>query len=436
MSPEEPQHCPHIVQITCHDLGRFLGCYGVATVRTPHLDALAAAGVRFERAFCTSPGCSPSRAALATGRYPHVNGVMGLAHDGFGWDLNPDEQHIAGLLAGHGYQTHLFGLQHVTMRIERLGFDRVHRRGLGPEVAEDVEAALAAGPFAKPLYLEINLEEPHRPYDQGGVQPDTSAGVTVPPWLPDTEAAREEVAALQGAVHTADTAIGRILAAIDAAGLAATTLVVFTADHGLAMPRAKCTLYDAGIGVALIVRWPAGGLRAGSTASALISNVDVFPTLLEATGVPGPRHVHGRSFLPLVRGDAYVPRDEVYAEKTFHSYYDPMRAIRTDRYKLIRNFETCFLVEVPGDVQLGAIYRTELQRYVPATHPDVEMYDLVADPDEQRNLAGLPETAEIERALDARLWQWMDETGDPLLNGPVPSPAYRRAMATGRSHGP
>jgi len=428
MPREDIQHHPHVVQITCHDLGRFLGCYGVATVRTPHLDALAAAGVRFERAFCTSPGCSPSRSSLAAGRYPHANGVMGLAHDGFGWDLSPGEQHVAGLLAGHGYETHLFGLQHVTMQIERLGFDHVHRRGLGPAVAEDVEAVLAAGPFAGPLYLEINLEEPHRPYDQGGVQPDASAGITVPPWLPDTDAAREEFAALQGAVHAADTAIGRILAAIDATGLTETALVVFTTDHGLAMPRAKCTLYDAGIGVALIARWPAGGLRAGSTVSALISNVDVLPTLLEATGVPGPGNLHGRSFLPLLRGGTLEARQEVFAEKTFHSYYDPIRAIRTDRYKLIRNFETCFLVEVPGDVQLGAIYRTELERYVSATHPDIEIYDLFTDPDEQRNLAGRPEFAEVERDLDARLWRWMGETGDPLLNGLVPSPAYRRAL--------
>jgi arylsulfatase A-like enzyme len=105
---------PHVVQITCHDLGRFLGCYGVATVRTPNLDRLAAEGVRCERAFATASGCSPSRAALATGRYPHANGVMGLAHGGFGWDLHPDERHVAELLRDQGYQTHLWGAKPTT----------------------------------------------------------------------------------------------------------------------------------------------------------------------------------------------------------------------------------------------------------------------------------------------------------------------------------
>lgn len=420
---------PHIVQITCHDLGRFLGCYGVPTVRTPHIDALAASGIRCERVFCTAPQCSPSRAALATGRFPHANGVMGLAHGGFGWDLNPGERHVAALLGERGYETHLFGLQHVTMEPARLGFHQIHRRGLGPDVAADVEAMLAAASGETPFYLEINLEEPHRPYDQGGVEPDATLGVHVPLYLPDTEAAREEIAALQGAIHEADRAVGRILAALDAAEFAETTLVVFTADHGIAMPRAKCTLYDPGIGVALIIRWPDGGLTGGKVVSPLISNVDVLPTLLEAAGAQAPDNLHGRSLLPLLRGEHDQPRDAIFAEKTFHSYYDPMRTIRTERYTFIRNFETCFAVEGPSDIQLGDLYRTELQRYVTTTHPEIELYDRATDPWEERNLAGLPDLADIERELDTRLWRWMEETGDPLLNGPVPSPAYRRAMA-------
>lgn len=424
-----PPHRPSIVQITCHDLGRHLNCYGATSVRSPHLDALAAQGVRFTQAFCSSPGCSPSRSSLATGRYPHANGVMGLAHDGFGWDLNPDEHHIATLLRDQGYDTHLFGLQHVTMHPDRLGFTHIHRRDLGPVVATEVEVVLANADRARPFYLEINLEEPHRPYDQGGVQPDDRAGVVVPPWLPDTPASRAEFAELQGAIHAADNAIGRILNALDRSGLAESTFVLFTADHGLAMPRAKCTLYDTGIGVSLIVRWPDGGLEAGITHASLVSNVDVVPTLLDAIGAPIPTNLHGRSLLPLLRGESSPVRDMVFAEKTFHSYYDPMRAIRTDRYKLIRSFDSGFAVDVPGDVQLGTIYRTELQRYVSSSRPDLELYDLVSDPLETHNLAGQPDYAQIQSDLDQRLWQCMADTNDPLLNGPIPSPAYRRAIA-------
>lgn len=419
---------PHIVSITCHDLGRFLGCYGVATVRTPNLDWLAASGLRFLRAFTTAPQCSPSRAALATGRYPHSNGVMGLTHDRFGWDLAPGEQTVGTLLGHAGYETHLFGLQHITQHPDRLGFDAIHSRGLGPVVGEEASAFLAQTTAERPLYLEINLEEPHRPFDQGGVEPDAELGVTVPPYIADSAAAREEFAAFQGAVASADQTVGRVLAALDQAGLADQTVVVFTTDHGIAMPRAKCTLYDPGLETALMIRWPDGGIAAGETRHALLSNIELLPTLLEIAGALVPASVQGRSFLPLLIGGPDQARNEIFAEKTLHSYYDPMRAIRTDRYKLIRNFETTFLVEVPGDIQAGAIFCADPTRYAGDTHPAVELYDLASDPLEQVNRVGDADLAEIERDLDDRLWAWMAATSDPLLAGPVPSPTYRQAM--------
>ncbi len=416
------------------------------TVRTPHLDRLAAEGARFDHAFCSAPQCSPSRASLATGRYPHSNGVMGLTHEGFAWDLAPSERPVAGLLAQQGYATHLFGLQHITPHLERLGFDHVHALGRGDAGATHAAPGeVVAGAFqqllpealraaASPLYLEVNFFEPHRPYDYGGVEPDRSGGVVVPAYLPQIPEATEEMAALQGAIHKMDREVGRLLETLDVLGIAGQTLVVFSADHGLAMPRAKCTLYDPGIGIALLVRWPEGGVAPGTRVRELAGNVDVLPAVLEAAGAPLPSAVQGMSLLAAARGTAREGRAEVFAEKTYHSYYDPMRCVRADRYKLIRNFESAFAVEVPGDVQQGAIFRADPGRYASDRRSVLELYDLEQDPLEQHNLAGQAGVADLERRLEARLWAWMEETQDPLLLGPVPSPAYHLAMA-GRPRG-
>lgn len=439
MSGLEPDTCPNVAVITCHDLGRHLRCFGIPTVRTPHLDALAESGARFERAFATSSGCSPSRAALATGCYPHVNGVMGLTHPPFNWNLRPDVLHITHMLGGAGYDRHLFGFQHVTTSVDRLAFDEFHgfdrvvgcyETAWGANVAARVAGFLQARQSSRPLYMEINLEEVHRPFDQGGSVPDEADGIFIPPYLPPGSEVREEMAALQGAIRQADRAVGEILAALDRAGMRDDTLVIFIADHGLAMPRAKCTLYDPGIEVALLVRWPAGSVCPGQVRPEMISNIDVLPTILEAAGAAPPPQVQGRSFLPLLRGDTYAPRTEIYAEKTYHSYYDPMRALRTERFKYIRNFEVCFAVEVPGDVQMGATFRAHVDLYHAAQHPPIELYDLHADPLEQHNLAGDLSFVEIERRLDSSLRAWMVETHDPLLRGPIPSPMGRRIWET------
>jgi N-sulfoglucosamine sulfohydrolase len=435
---------PHILVITCHDLGHHLGCYGIESVRSPNLDRLAAQGARFEQAFCTAPQCSPSRASLATGRYPHNNGVMGLTHESFDWDLYPGERHAAALLAEAGYETHLFGFQHVTQHADKLGFQHLHVQGSqhdhdcsgttssgdtgAQEVGNAVEAFLRESRSQAPLYIEINFFEPHRPYDFGGMQPDSTAGVFVPPYLPQIQEAREELAALQGSIHTVDRTIGNVLDTLELVGLAQQTLVIFSADHGLAMPRAKCTLYDPGIGIALLMRWPEGGVPAGLVMPELVSNIDVLPTMLEAAGLTPPPELQGTSLLAFLRGAIQQVHEAIYAEKTFHSYYDPMRCIRTTRYKYIRNFEAAFAAEVPGDVQLGAIFRSDPGRYSIDRSATIEFYDLLADPLEQHNLAGSPELRTVEHQLDQRLWQWMEQTQDPLLAGPIPSPRYRRIM--------
>lgn len=427
---------PNILLITCHDLGRHLGCYGVSTVHTPTLDALAAEGVRFARSFCTSPGCSPSRAALATGRYPHANGVLGLAHAHFGWQLAPGERHIAALLAEHGYRTALFGIQHVTYRVETLGFGEIHPERPADAVAANVSTFLESWrPENGPFYIETNFFEPHRPFDFGGVQPDASRGVYVPGYLPDNEAARSELAAMQGAIRKMDGAVARILEAVRRAHAEETTFVVFTADHGIAFPRAKGTLYDPGIEVALLMRWPAGGIAGGRVLAPLVSNVDVLPTLLEAAGVPAPASLHGRSLMPLLRGERETFRDVVFAEKTFHNEYDPLRCVRTERYKLIARFETSNPVEAPADVMRGPTYATMIEELLRPWAAPFELYDLEADPWERENLSGSPELRALESDLRRKLLVWMEETGDPLLRGPVASPFYARTLEELRSVG-
>jgi N-sulfoglucosamine sulfohydrolase len=400
-----------VVVMTTHDIGRHLHCYGRPGIVSPHLDAFAASGVRFEQAFCTAPQCSPSRASLATGRYPHNNGVMGLAHHGFDWELDPSVPHIARVLADEGFETHLFGGQHVSMHPERLGFAHHHA------ATEGVEALLASD---RRLYLEINFEETHRPYPQA--EGEVPAGLEIPSYLPDGPEAVAEMAGLQAGIRLTDEAVGRVLDALATAGRAGSAIVVFTTDHGAAMPRAKCTLYDPGLEVALLLRWPEGDVH--GVRDEMVSNIDVLPTLLEAAGIAIPDGVQGRSLLH----DG--GRVMIFAEKTFHSYYDPMRCVRTRRHKFIRNFETAFAVEVPSDIQAGPIFRADPTRYSRDRSNVVELYDLEDDPLEQRNLAGLPEMAEVEKKLSEELWHWMGETDDPLLKGPVPSPRYRIAMET------
>jgi arylsulfatase A-like enzyme len=208
-------------------------------------------------------------------------------------------------------------------------------------------------------------------------------------------------------------------------GLRENTILVVTTDHGLAMPMAKGTLRDAGLETLLLMRYPVGGWGQGRRIDELISNVDILPTLLEACGLSIPPRVQGDSFLPLLQGKVGAARDAVYAEKTFHDCYDPMRCVRTRRYKYIRYFEKSSHHRVPGDVvnggasrELGQVSRGEAE----------ELFDLEQDPNERRNLAGDVGARDVCQEMRARLAAWMKSTEDPLLAGPVGSPFYWKSI--------
>jgi len=440
-----PTKRPNILLMHCHDLGQYLQCYGVKTVRTPNLDRLASEGVRFERSFCTAPQCSPSRASLFTGRYPHNNGVMGLCHADFAWDLHPDERHLGQILRDAGYATAGVGTIHETHSgPKRCGLQH-YKGGGGAKQAVDNATGLLerfAGEADKPFYMQVGCIEPHRlggkdPHasDHMGflgrhIKPDTALGVDVPGFLRDTEGTRTELAELQGAVRYMDEQYGRLLKAVRDLGQEDSTLVIFTTDHGYAMPRAKCSLYDPGIAVALMLRLPSRqGWHGGIAHPQMVSNIDYVSTLLDLLGLPIPANVQGRSFSSLLDGKPYEPRKEVFGEITYHDYYDPRRCIRTETHKLIVNFSSA-----PSFMDPSQSWRPRSDTVVPpnhalAYHPVVELYDLRNDPWEQKDLAKDPAHAAVRKELLARLHRHLTETEDPILTEAVVSPMHRKAWA-------
>lgn len=427
---------PNIVVVICHDLGQHLACYGAKDVRSRHIDDFAEKGIRFANSFCTAPQCSPSRAALWTGRFPHSNGVVGLTHGGFANDLHPQERHLAQILGDGGYETHLFGHQHEARRAERCGHHRMHKAGSCAEVADGFEEFLAEQTReSNRFFAEVCFQEPHRPFNHSDVEAKDPQSLTVPAWLPDIPEVRQDLADLEASVCSADKAFGRILEAIGRSGIAGDTIIAFTADHGIAFPHAKMTLYDPGIQVPFIIRVP--GAQAGITRREMISNVDVLPTLLDLIGMPATSNLHGRSFKGLITGEGCVPRDCIFAEKTYHTYYDPMRAIRTERWKLIANFENAPWQETSPDYHNNAKSYVEVSKalevpYSVQYHPPLELFDLENDPHEQTNLAEDPKHDDIRKDLMRRLRRWMEKTEDPLLDGPMAQGAYRKRMETFR----
>lgn len=420
----------NLVMIDCHDLGQHLACYGWDSVPSPNLDRIAAAGVRFENSFCTAPQCCPSRAALYTGRYPHVNGMLGLAHPPFDWRMGPDEAHLSYIMQTNGYHTAQIGVQHVTTQsvepIKMLGFHEVEMSHDADDTAERVVNFLGRVE-QRPFFLNIGFEEPHRDPEGYFLQapPDDSNGVSLPPYIPDIPEAREEFAQLQGVIRKMDAAVGKVWEALAANDLLKDTLFIFTTDHGLAMPRAKSTMYDPGIEAALIMYGEPFGITGGQVLDPLISNVDIVPTILDAIDGTAPNPLQGRSFWPLLTGGDYTPREEIFAEKTFHTDYEPQRAIRTSRYKLIWNAEVD-IINVAADIQHSPIFPHMIEELT-IERPPFELYDLDADPVERDNLAGNPDLADVETDLRERLRDWMQATNDPLLEGPVASPYYYRA---------
>ncbi|MEQ2010378.1 MAG: sulfatase-like hydrolase/transferase [Limisphaerales bacterium] len=418
--------------------------YGGQGIRTPNMQRLADAGMTFTRAYVASPSCAPSRAALLTGLMPARNGAE-ANHSKPRTELKRWPAYLKEL----GYEVVAFGKVSHYKHTPDYGFDHFSDDGFHQHQSiTNAIAWLKARPRTgvKPLCLMIGSNWPHVPWPEETSAYDPTK-LPLPAGSIDTPATRAWRAKYAAAVSKADTDLGLVLDATRA-HLPRETLFLFTADHGAQWPFGKWNLYESGVAVPLIVAWP-GVVKPGTRTDAMVSWVDLLPTLLEAAGGRAPADIDGRSFVPVLRGQSTAHRDRIYTthanDNRFNVY--PARAVRDDRWKYIRNLHPEFAFTTHIDLVAGrlgqraffstweAAAQTDpqaaaiLQRY--HARPAEELYDLATDPGEQRNLVAAPQHAAKLAALRSALEAWMKSQGDQQKHFAEP-----RLLSDANSYGP
>jgi arylsulfatase A-like enzyme len=305
------------------------------------------------------------------------------------------------------------------------GYDRVLTDGPGRGLAKNVTPAavefLDNAP-QQPFFLDVGFTETHRVFHEAdpSINPAEDARYVRPPApLPDTPETRRDMANFIASARVLDESVGAVLAALERNGLAENTLVISTTDHGIAFPAMKCNLTDHGIGVLLIMRGP-GGFSGGRVVDAMVSHLDLLPTICDLAGVEKPARLQGTSLLPLVNGEVEQIHDEIVAEVNYHAAYEPQRCIRTSRWKYIRRF-----LDYPTPLLANCddgFSKSVWMDHGWAERPVApeQLYDLMFDPNEANNLVADPAHAEVLKEMRQRLDRWMQRTADPLLAGPIP----------------
>ncbi|MFP4662646.1 MAG: sulfatase [Halanaerobiales bacterium] len=411
----------NILYIHTHDTGRYIQPYGY-NVPTPNLMKLAKEGTTFRQAYSVAPTCSPSRVGLLTGMSPHTAGMLGLAHRGFA-DLDY-KKHLVQYLNREGFKTVLCGMQHEAPRSEMIGYQEI--LDSEDDIMNDEKNAKRVADYIQRetgrnnLFLSFGMEYTHRPYPEPAeeINPDY---LRSPFPVYDNRQTREDMAGFHTSVRNADSCIGMVLNALAESELAENTLIIYTTDHGIAFPRMKCNLYDTGVGVSLIMKYP-GNKREGETVDALVSQLDIFPTICDLFRLRKPEWLQGRTIYPLLQKETEKIREQIFTEVTYHAAYQPMRSVRTERYKLIRYFDEQGVVPANIDDSLSKEFLIE-HGYLNQLKDNELLFDLYFDPVERVNLMGDEKYQQIYEDLSSRLEAWMRDTGDPLLEGKVEKPS-------------
>ena len=468
----------NIVLFVTDDQSPDFGAYGNSALKTPNLDALANDGTRFDHAFCTTASCSASRSVILSGLHNHANGHYGHQHSYHKFNSYGNLISLPVYLSHGGYRTARCGKYHVAPEsIYKFGQVIPGKSRSPVEMAENSKAFLAED-SEKPFFLYICTSDPHRgggsanelPYkpDRFGNPKPGSKGypgikeviydpkkVNVPGFLPDTPTCRAEIAQYYQSVSRVDQGIGRLIEILKETGKWEDTLFLFIADHGIAMPGAKTTLYEGGMRSPCLVRNPYLKKR-GVATDAMISWVDLAPTILEfanvldgkgklnrstekslgITKIKGeqngralaPGKFHGRSFLSVLDQEKTNGWDQVNASHTFHeiTMYYPMRVVRERRYKLIWNIAHGLSYPFASDLWAAPTWQAQWKQGMSAPYgaktvrsyihrPAFELYDLQEDPHEGKNLANSPKHQELLARLKKKLKAFQGQTNDPWV---------------------
>jgi arylsulfatase A-like enzyme len=423
----------------------FLGVYGHPVLRTPNMDRLANEGMRFNKAFTAAPQCVPSRAAMMTGRSPAAARIAR-----FNSPLPPDVPVLPELLRKAGYFTgicrrnfHLDGpgpgrssgvLGRTLTERGMYTFDKrvdyLDRNSPRSATKDRVNEFLDKKPTSKPFFLWISFNDPHHVWDKDAIPTPYDPGkMTVPPFLPDLPGVKDDLSRYCNEVTRLDEEVQWVLDILKERGFADNTIVVFMGDNGMAFPHGKGSLYDPGLNVPLLVRWP-GKVKPGTVTDELVSGEDITPTLLDVAGLKPLKEMTGRSFQPLLRGERYEGRRYIFAqrqqhggstfdEKTRANGFDLSRCARSSKFKYIYNctpYQEYWPVDSgndPGWKDILAAHRAGTlparfdKAYFTRPRPIFELYDLEADPTEMNNLAGKPEYAAVEKEFREALAEKM-----------------------------
>lgn len=440
----------NVVLVVSDDHGiEALGCYGNPVIQTPNLDALAADGTRFTQAFCNASSCSPSRSAILTGLQNHANGMYGLAHDINHFSCLDGTVTLPARMKEAGFRTGRVGKMHYAPEsLFPFDFGFPHDEFL----RDDVRMSKACKPFIEengPFFLYWCSWNPHRgagPLQSNPLKPDRfgnplesypgdteqvydESKVIVPSFMSDMPEVRAELAQYYQSISRMDRGVGELIKILKEAGKYDNTLIIYVSDNGSAFPGAKTTLYEPGMNLPCIVKAP--GRDVGVVNDALVSWVDITPTILDFTGVFAEENAfHGQSFKQCV-GQPTTPNgwhSEIFASHSFHALtgYYPMRVIRSAQYKFIWNIAWPLTYPTGRDVWKGATWKAiereqpeyfGLRRMQDYMHrPEFELYDLAADPNELTNLADKPEYAAQVSDFIEKIKTLQEQTSDPWLH--------------------